>query len=142
MSSLFNALNGLACRSVMKRAQRGLYGGKDIIFSDQSSFSTRKTRRTWKPNVQTKTYHSDVLDSNIRVSLTTYTIRCIDKAGSFDNYIIHTKDKDLASELGSDLKVAMKHELQKKALLILENEKQEEELKLKLSNLESTTKQI
>ncbi|KAK5584411.1 hypothetical protein RB653_006022 [Dictyostelium firmibasis] len=120
--SFFNSLTGLACRSVMKRAQRGLYGGKDIIFGDQTSFSNRKTRRTWKPNVQTKTYHSDVLDTNIRVSLTTYTIRCIDKAGSFDNYIIHTKDKDLASELGSDLKLAMQYELRKKALLILEEE--------------------
>ncbi|KAN0055311.1 hypothetical protein ACTA71_008421 [Dictyostelium dimigraforme] len=134
MSSLFNVLNGMTCRTVMKRAQRGLYGGKDIIFSNQSSFSERKTRRSWKPNVQTKTYHSDVLGTNIRVSLTTYTIRCIDKAGSFDNYIIHTKDKDLASELGSELKVAMKFELQKKALQILE--KENEELK-KLSDLES-----
>ncbi|EGC38205.1 hypothetical protein DICPUDRAFT_22474, partial [Dictyostelium purpureum] len=127
--SFFNSLASLTTRAqVMKRAQRGLYGGKDILFGNILSFSNKKTRRDWKPNVHNKTYHSNLLGTDIRVRVTSYVIRCIDKAGSFDNYIVQTKDKDLQSELGSELKVAMKNVLKSKAIEILEQEaKQEQE---------------
>ena len=39
-------------RAVMNRADRGLYGGKEILFGNNVSHSMRHTRRTWKPNVQ------------------------------------------------------------------------------------------
>ncbi|EGG16381.1 hypothetical protein DFA_09412 [Cavenderia fasciculata] len=97
--------------NLMKRSQRGLYGGKLIQYGNIISFSHKKTRRNWKPNVQAKTYFSHLLDAEVKVNVTTYTIRCIDKAGTFDNYILKTKNKDMASELGTDLKSVLKNVL-------------------------------
>ncbi|GAM23758.1 hypothetical protein SAMD00019534_069330 [Acytostelium subglobosum LB1] len=119
ISTMFNRTNPHAAH-LMKRAQRGLYGGRLIQYGNTISFSHRKTRRNWLPNAQMKTYHSDVLGTDLRVNVTTYTIRCIDKAGSFDNYILYTKDKDLQSELGSDLKILMKTTMQQKVIEQLE----------------------
>ncbi|KYQ93257.1 hypothetical protein DLAC_05912 [Tieghemostelium lacteum] len=118
MSQLSNILTQFT-RGVMNRGQRGLYGGKQIIFGNTICFSNKKSRRNWKPNVQSKTYHSDILDTDLRVKVTCHTIRCIDKAGNFDNYIMKTSHKNLSSELGSDLKNTMKMALQHKAQLIL-----------------------
>ncbi|KAF2078356.1 hypothetical protein CYY_000340 [Polysphondylium violaceum] len=120
--SMFSSIAELTCRGVMKRAQRGLFGGKEILFGNNVSFSNKRTRRHWKPNVQMKTYHSDILETNLRVKVTCHTMRCIDKAGSFDNYILKTKEKNLDSELGSDLKVAMKKVMKEKAFTILAQE--------------------
>ncbi|EFA77601.1 hypothetical protein PPL_12207 [Heterostelium album PN500] len=130
MSMMNNVINSMFTRAsnnphsanILKRAQRALYGGRTIQYGNSISFSHKKTRRTWKPNVQSKTYHSDILNQDIKVDVTTYTMRCIDKAGNFDNYIINTKDKDLDSKLGSDLKVLLKSTLREKAELILKEE--------------------
>ena len=61
-----------------------------------------RSRRTWKPNVQTKRIFSLGLDRYIRMSLTMHALRCIDKAGGLDEYLLttpeHKLDNDLACE--------------------------------------------
>ena len=47
-------LAALPLRAFMHRANRGLYAGKEIQFGNNVSHSERKTRRTWKPNVQVR----------------------------------------------------------------------------------------
>ena len=61
----------------------------------------------WHPNVQKKTYYSDILGVHLKLRMTTAAMRWIDKAGGFDNYIYHTPEKKLASELGMALKKRM-----------------------------------
>lgn len=39
---------------------------------------------------------------------TTYALKCMDKAGGFDNYILNTSDYKLASDEGSRLKQEMR----------------------------------
>ena len=39
----------------------------------------------------TKRFVSQVLDETLTVPVTMHALRCIDKAGGFDNYILHTK---------------------------------------------------
>jgi ribosomal protein L28 len=41
----------------------------------------RRTRRNWKPNAQRKRVFSELLGRMLPLSLTTHTLRCIDKAG-------------------------------------------------------------
>lgn len=53
----------------MARAQRGLYGGKTKQYGNQISHSNRHSRRTWSPNVQTKSVWSDALERKIKVRL-------------------------------------------------------------------------
>mmetsp|Transcript_21154 Transcript_21154/g.27752 ORF Transcript_21154/g.27752 Transcript_21154/m.27752 type:complete len:119 (+) Transcript_21154:90-446(+) len=74
------------------RAARGLFAGRDVGFGNKVSHSERKTRRKWKPNVQKKRLWSDILDDWVRFNVTTHALRCIDKAGGLDNYLLHTKN--------------------------------------------------
>ena len=72
----------------------------------QISFFDR-TKRVWKPNVVRKTYYSQVLEQYMRFQFSTHALRCIDKAGGFDNYIINTKEKWLHSRTAIELKHLM-----------------------------------
>lgn len=39
--------------------------------------------------------------------MTTYVLRCVDKAGSFDHYILNTKPKKLDSDIGMEIRSLM-----------------------------------
>ncbi|RZC74918.1 hypothetical protein C5167_050397 [Papaver somniferum] len=86
----------------MGRAKRGLYGGVHIKFGDQvSEDGGNRTRRTWKPNVQEKRLFSYILDRHVRVKVTTHALRCIDKAGGVDEYLLKTPYQKMDTEIGS-----------------------------------------
>ncbi|KAD5803054.1 hypothetical protein E3N88_14414 [Mikania micrantha] len=108
---------------VMNRANRGIYAGRHIQFGNQVSEKVVKgaqgahlgaqahhnalwapllnrTRRNWKPNVQDKRLFSYILDRHIRVKVTTHALRCIDKAGGIDEYLLKTPYKKMDTEMG------------------------------------------
>nr|XP_043610489.1 54S ribosomal protein L24, mitochondrial-like [Erigeron canadensis] len=86
---------------VMGRAHRGIFAGRHIQFGNQvSEKGGNKTRRSWKPNVQEKRLFSYVLDRHIRVKVTTHALRCIDKAGGIDEYLLKTPYKKMDTEMG------------------------------------------
>eukprot|EP00741_Cyanophora_paradoxa_P008197 tig00000025_g7932.t1 len=88
----------------MGRAQEGLFAGRQKAYGNNVSFSNRKTRRTWLPNVQPKTLRSDILGESMKIKVTTHALRCIDRHGSLDAYLLNTKDKYIDSEFGVALK--------------------------------------
>ena len=100
-------------RRIPKGAERGLYGGKGIIYGEKVTFSNKKTKKIWRPNIQKKKYFSQILDTMVNIKLTTAAMRCIDKAGGFDSYIYHTPEKKLQSKLGMALKQRMRDVVQK-----------------------------
>jgi large subunit ribosomal protein L28 len=73
------------------RSRRGLYDGKDIRSGNNVSFSKRRTKRTFKPNVFLKRVYSEVLDEMVKFHLTTSTLRTIDKYGGLDIYLMTSK---------------------------------------------------
>ncbi|OAY25345.1 54S ribosomal protein L24, mitochondrial [Manihot esculenta] len=86
---------------VMGRAKRGLFAGRHIQFGNRiSEDGGNKTRRTWKPNVQEKRLFSYILDRHIRVKVTTHALRCIDKAGGIDEYLLKTPFQKMDTEMG------------------------------------------
>ncbi|KAI7743632.1 hypothetical protein M8C21_012054 [Ambrosia artemisiifolia] len=86
---------------VMGRAHRGIYAGRHIQYGNQvSEKGGNKTRRNWKPNVQDKRLFSYILDRHIRVKVTTHALRCIDKAGGIDEYLLKTPYKKMDTEMG------------------------------------------
>ncbi|KAL6524116.1 hypothetical protein OROMI_031211 [Orobanche minor] len=86
---------------VMGRAHRGLYAGRHIQFGNRvSEDGGNKTRRNWKPNVQEKRLFSYILDRHIRMKVTTYALRCIDKAGGIDEYLLKTPYHKMDTETG------------------------------------------
>mmetsp|Transcript_11031 Transcript_11031/g.13796 ORF Transcript_11031/g.13796 Transcript_11031/m.13796 type:complete len:124 (+) Transcript_11031:302-673(+) len=94
-------------RAAMNRAKRGIYVGKQVRFGNNVSFSKRRTRRTFQPNVQTKTFYSKILDREIQLRVTAKAIRCIQKAGNFDTFILEkehlTQDSDIAQKLRKEM---------------------------------------
>lgn len=96
---------------VQSRAKRGLFGGKHIQFGNNVSHSHRKTRRTWSPNIQKKYYYSDLLEKEFHLQVTCHAMRCIDKAGGFDAYIV----KSSRTELGEGTAAAkIRQQIEKK----------------------------
>ena len=64
--------------------------------------------------MQKKTYYSEVLDRELKINVTTHAIRCINKVGSFDKFIL-TKDKLIKdSALALRLQEEMKHVLRQR----------------------------
>ena len=55
--------------------------GKKPMFGNNVSHSQKKTRRQWKPNVQSKRIFVPELDRWIRVRVSTRALRSIDKVG-------------------------------------------------------------
>jgi len=98
-------------KCVMNRAKRGLYGGRNIQFCNQiSEDGGNKTRRKCKPNVQEKRLFSLILDRFIRIKVTTHTIRCIDKAGCIDDYLLQMPMRKVENELALFWKVKIQQE--------------------------------
>lgn len=92
-----------AARVVMGRAKRGLYAGRHIQFGNQvSEDGGNKSRRTWKPNVQEKRIFSLGLDRYIKIKITTHALRCIDKAGGLDEYLLTTPKHKLDNDFARD----------------------------------------
>ncbi|XP_015767427.1 PREDICTED: 50S ribosomal protein L28-like isoform X2 [Acropora digitifera] len=90
-----------------EQVHQGIFHGKGYMYGHETTFSGKKTKRVWKPNVVRKTYYSEVLEQKMRFQFSTHALRCIDKAGGFDNYIINTKEKWLHSRTAIELKRLM-----------------------------------
>lgn len=55
--------------------------GRSPGFGNRVSHSQRRTRRTWKPNIQTKTYYLPSEDRTIRLRVSAKGIKVIDRDG-------------------------------------------------------------
>jgi large subunit ribosomal protein L28 len=81
------------------------------MFGNNVSFSENKTRRKFNPNVQRKRLWSVVLQSWLKFSVTTRALKCIDKCGGIDEYLMETKDVKLQSVAGQNAKRMIQHRL-------------------------------
>lgn len=61
----------------------------------------------WKPNRQRKRIYSEIMDKMIQLSVTTYTLREIDKAKGLDNYILNTHPQKLLSNKAMELRAEL-----------------------------------
>lgn len=68
-----------------------LTGSKTGV-GNKVSHSNRRTKRTFKPNLQTKTYFSSLLGRNITLSLTARAIRTIDKYNGLDGFMLQVRN--------------------------------------------------
>lgn len=57
------------------------------------SHSNRHTKRTFKPNLQEKTYQSDILGRKVTLRLCTRAIRTLDKHNGFDSYMLQVRNR-------------------------------------------------
>ena len=93
------------------KSQRGLYHGKTHGQRRQRCFSMKYSLVTMKPNTMRRTFFSQILGMQLRVWVSMKARKTIMKKGSFDNYILGTKSKQLDSKFGELLRSLMKKKL-------------------------------
>lgn len=89
------------------RSQRGLFHGKKKRHGHSTCFSEKKTLRFFRPNVQLRNYWSNIFQRNIRLYVTTTTMKKIRYYAGFDNYILLCRPEKMWSSLGEYLRRVM-----------------------------------
>uniref|UniRef100_A0A7S1NJP0 Large ribosomal subunit protein bL28m n=1 Tax=Eutreptiella gymnastica TaxID=73025 RepID=A0A7S1NJP0_9EUGL len=84
-------------------AKFGLLDGKLIKSGNKVSWSKKKTRRKWYPNIQWVKLYSETLDRQIPFMVTTSVLKKIDYKGGIDAYLLKTPEAQLkASEVAME----------------------------------------
>jgi large subunit ribosomal protein L28 len=96
-----------------RRIDFGLFHGKTVLFGNQTCFSEKKTRRTFKPNVHAVKLFSEAFDARLRLKATAHAIKCIEKAGGLDNYLLKTPATKIDSRFGLWLRKQVKNQIYK-----------------------------
>jgi len=92
----------------LKRARKGLYAGRKLLSGNKvSEDGGNRSRRKWKPNVGRNSLYSEILGRKVFLRCTAHALRCIDKLGGLDQYILKTPEKELNSDVGMRLKKMM-----------------------------------
>eukprot|EP00210_Caulerpa_lentillifera_P008167 g7800.t1 len=93
------------CREVLKQARFGLFHGVPLRHGYQvSKKGKNKTKRVWKPNIQTVSLYSETLNRKFRLDVTTTALRRIDYEGGLDNYLIYTPARIVGSDIGAKIR--------------------------------------
>ena len=70
--------------------------GKKVQFGNNVSKANNKTRRKFNVNMQSVTFKSEILKRNIKLSVSTSSMRTVSKFGGIDEFLIQTKSKYLS----------------------------------------------
>ena len=111
-----------------QEANQGLWGGEGMIAGfKKKNNETLKPRvaAIWKPFLTSRTFHSEILDRYLAVTVTMRTLDLIDDAFGFDSYILKTHELDMKSTLGMTLKREMLLVLARKSFYPDDTEKRD-----------------
>ncbi|MFL2768037.1 MAG: 50S ribosomal protein L28 [Dehalococcoidia bacterium] len=73
--------------------------GKIFQSGNNVSHAKNRNKRRFNPNLQKMSFWSSVLSKKINITVATSAIRDIDKAGSFDSYLIKANDENLSQKI-------------------------------------------
>ena len=71
---------------------------KGVLAGNNNSYSKRKTRRRFMPNLQTVAIYSEILGCPVDVRITSNGLRTIEKNGGLDLYLLNTPVSKLSAE--------------------------------------------
>ncbi len=77
-------------------ARRCELSGKGVQSGNNVSHAHNKTRRRFLPNLQHASLTSDALGQIVRLRVTPYALRAVDKRGGLDGYLLATSDDKLS----------------------------------------------
>lgn len=84
-------------------ARCDLLVSKKKMIGHNVSHSNRRTIKTFKINLHTKSYHSKLLGTDLTLKLSSNTMRTIDKYGGIDEFVINSRHKNL-TEYGQSMR--------------------------------------
>lgn len=73
--------------------------GKIPLKGHKVSHANNKTKRRFLPNLKNVKFKSEILNKNIRLTVSNAGVRSVDKKGSFDQFIKDVKVKNLSMRL-------------------------------------------
>lgn len=79
-------------------ARRCSLTGKGVQTGNNVSHANNRTRRRFLPNLQAASIWSDLMNKSIRVRLSAYALRLLEKKGGLDAYLLATRDTKLTPE--------------------------------------------
>ena len=73
--------------------------GKIPLKGHNVSHANNKTKRRFLPNLKNVKFKSEILNKNIRITVSNAGVRSVDKKGSFDQFIKDSKERNLSMRL-------------------------------------------
>ncbi len=70
--------------------------GKTVITGNNVSHAHNKTRRRFLPNLQRTSLQSETLGQMVRLRITPYAMRTVDRHGGLDAFLLQAKDDKLS----------------------------------------------
>jgi large subunit ribosomal protein L28 len=71
--------------------------GKGTLVGHHVSHANNKTKRIFRPNLQTVSLASDVLGQEIRLKISMNALRSVDRSGGLDAFIMKCHDEVLSA---------------------------------------------
>lgn len=87
--------------------------GKKPLYGNKVSHANNKTRRTWQPNLNVCSFHSEILGKSISLRLSANGVRTIEKKGGIDAWLLESRPRglpDVARKLRKQLLKAKESE--------------------------------
>lgn len=73
--------------------------GRGVQTGNNVSHAHNKTRRRFLPNLQKTSLFSDALGQTIRLKVSAYAIRTVERKGGLDAFLLDARDADLPLEM-------------------------------------------
>ncbi len=78
-------------------ARRCELSGKTVQTGNNVSHANNRTRRRFLPNLNRVSLISDALGETVRLRITPYALRSVERRGGLDNYLVQARDRDLST---------------------------------------------
>ncbi|HWY15115.1 MAG TPA: 50S ribosomal protein L28 [Rhizomicrobium sp.] len=73
-------------------ARRCELTGKGVMTGHHVSHANNKTKRVFRPNLQTVSLASDALGQSVRLRISMNALRSVDRSGGLDAFLVRAKD--------------------------------------------------
>ncbi len=73
--------------------------GRGVQTGNNVSHAHNKTRRRFLPNLQKASLFSEALGKSIRLKVSAYAIRTVERKGGIDAFLSDTRDSELTPEI-------------------------------------------
>jgi large subunit ribosomal protein L28 len=77
-------------------ARRCELTGKGVMTGHHVSHANNKTKRVFRPNLQTVSLASEALGQNVRLRISMNALRSVDRSGGLDAYLVRAKNDALS----------------------------------------------
>jgi large subunit ribosomal protein L28 len=71
--------------------------GKGTLVGHYVSHANNKTKRIYRPNLQTVSLASDALGQEVRLKISMNALRSVDRSGGLDAFILKCRDEGLSA---------------------------------------------